>query len=69
MFFLLKQLNTFDHPYCIHKYLASEPLTFLLADRYIISNKFDKDIQLTYDNDLHRCLILFGQGPQAPGPT
>ena len=26
-----KQLNTFDHPYHIHKYLDSEPSTFLLA--------------------------------------
>ena len=58
-----KQLNTFDHPYHIHKYLDSEPSTFLLVDRYIIFNKFDKHIQL------HMIMIytgaLTGQGPQA----
>ena len=41
-----KPLNTFDHPYHIHKYLDSEPSTFLLVDRYIIFNKFVKHIQL-----------------------
>ena len=41
-----KQLNTFDHPYHIHKYLDSESSTFLLVNRYIIFNKFDKHIQL-----------------------
>ena len=44
--FHCKQLNTFDHPYHIHKYLESEPLTFLLVNRYIVFNKFDKRIQL-----------------------
>ena len=41
-----KQLNAFDHPYHIHKYLDSELSTFLLVDRYIIFNKFVKHIQL-----------------------
>ena len=58
-----KQLNTFDHPYHIHKLLDSEPSTFLLVNRYTISNKFDKHIQL------HMIKIytgaLPGQGPQA----
>ena len=58
-----KQLNTFDHPYQIHKYLDSEPSTFLLVNRNIIFNKFDKHIQL------HMIMIyngaLPGQGPQA----
>ena len=58
-----KQLNTFDHPYHIHKYLDSEPSTFLLVNRYIIFNKFVKHIQL------HMIMIytgaLPGQGPQA----
>ena len=62
IFLHYKQLNTFDHPYHIHKYLDSEHLTFLLVDRYIIFNKFDKDIQL------HMIMIytgaLPGQGPQ-----
>ena len=35
-----KQLNTFDHPYHIHKYLDSETSTVLLVNRYIIFNKF-----------------------------
>ena len=39
-------MNTFDHPYHIHKYLDSELSTFLLVDRYIIFNKFVKHIQL-----------------------
>ena len=58
-----KRLNTFDHPYHIHKYLDSEPSTFLLVNRYIIFNKFDKHIQL------HMIMIYTGalpdQGPQA----
>ena len=58
-----KQLNTFDHLYHIHKYLDSEPLTFLLVNSYIIFNKFDKHIQL------HMIMIstgaLSGQGFQA----
>ena len=58
-----KQLNTFDHPYHIHKSLDSEPLTFLLVKRYTIFNKFDKHIQL------HMLMIytgaLLGQGPHA----
>ena len=58
-----KQLNTFDHPYHIHKYLDSESSTFLLVNRYSIFNKFDKHIQL------HMIMIytgaLPGQGPQA----
>ena len=55
-----KQLNAFDHPYHIHKYLDSEPSTFLLVDTY---NIFVKHIQL------HMIMIytgaLSGQGPQA----
>ena len=39
-------LPIFDHPYHIHKYLDSEPSTFLLVNRYIIFNKFVKHIQL-----------------------
>ena len=62
-FLCYKQLNTFEHPYHIHKCLDSEPSTFLLINRYIIFNKFDKDIQL------HMIMIytgaLSGQGPQA----
>ena len=68
-----KQLNTFDHPYHIHKYVDSEPSTLLLVDRYIIFSKlFDKHIQL------HMIMIytgaLPGQGPQVrhnngPGVT
>ena len=62
-FFCYKQLNKFDHPYYIHKCLDSEPSTFLLINRYIIFNKFDKDLQL------HMIMIytgaLPGQGPQA----
>ena len=37
--FHYKQLNTFDHPYHIHKYLDTEHSTFLLDNRYIIFNK------------------------------
>ena len=62
-FWHYKQLNTFDHPNHIHKYLDSEPSTILLVDKYIIINKFDKHIQL------HMIMIytgaLPGQGPQA----
>ena len=58
-----KQVNTFDNPYPIHKYLDSEPSTFLLVNRHIIFNKSDKHIQL------HMIMIytsaLPGQGPQA----
>ena len=58
-----KQLNTFDHPYHEHKFLDSEPSTFLLVNRYIIFDKFDKHIQL------HMIIIctgvLSGQGSQA----
>ena len=39
-------LHSFDHPYHIHKFLDSEPSTFLLVNRYIIFNKFVKHIQL-----------------------
>ena len=58
-----KQLNTFEHPYHIHKCLDHEPSTFLLVDnRYIIFNKFDKRYQQ------HMIMIytgpLPGQGPQ-----
>ena len=62
-FFCYKQLNTFDLPYYKHKCLDSEPSTFMLVNRYIIFNKFDKDIQL------HMIMIytgaLPGQGSQA----
>ena len=54
MFLHYKQLNTFDHPYQIHKYLDSEPSTFFLVNRYIIFNKFDKHIQL------HMIMIYIG---------
>ena len=58
-----KQLDTFDHPYYTRKCLDSEPSTYLLVNRYIIFNKFDKHIQL------HMIIIytgaLSGQGPQA----
>ena len=57
-----KQLNTFDHPYHMHKFLDSEPSTFLLVNRYIISNKFDKHIQL------HMIKISTGAVP-GPGVT
>ena len=54
-----EQLNTFDHPYHIHKYLDS----FFLVNRCTIFNKFDKHIPL------HMTMIytgvLPGQGPQA----
>ena len=40
-----------------HKCLDSEPLTFLLANRYTIFNKFDKDIIL------HRIMIYTGDLP------
>ena len=39
-----KQLNTFDHPYYVHKCLDSKPSDFFLINRYIF-NKFDKHIQ------------------------
>ena len=59
-----KQLNTFDHPYHIHKYLDSEPSTFLLVNRYINFNKFDKHIQL------HMIMIYTGAlTGKAPGLT
>ena len=57
-----KQLNTLI-PLIIHKYLDSKPSTFLLANRYIIFNTFDKHIKL------HMIMIytgaLSGQRPQA----
>ena len=62
-FFCYKQLNTFDLAYYKHKRLDSEPSTFLLVNRYIVFNKFDKDIQL------HMIMIYTGalpdQGSQA----
>ena len=48
-FFLhFRQLNTFDHPYHIHKYLDNESSTCLLLDisTLITFDKFDKHIQL-----------------------
>ena len=58
-----KQFNIFDHPYYVHKCLDSEPSTFLLVNRYITFNKFDKHIQL------HVIMIYTGaiseQVPQA----
>ena len=55
-------MNTFDHPYYIHKCLDSQLSTFLLVNRCIIFNKFDRDIQL------HMIMIytgaLPGQGPR-----
>ena len=54
IFFLLQ--TTEYLPYYKHKCLDSEPSTFLLANRYIIFNKFDKDIVphriMTYTGDL-----------------
>ena len=41
-----------------HKCLDSEPPTFLLVNRYIILNKFDKDIKL------HRIMIYLAKGPR-----
>ena len=48
-FFLLQ--TTEYLPYYKHKCLDSKPSTFLLVNRYIIFNKFDKDIKL------HRIMI------------
>ena len=61
-FFCYKQLNTFDLPYYKHKCLDSEPSTFLLVNRYITFNRFDKDIKL-------RMIMIYtgalpGQGSQ-----
>ena len=68
-----KQLNTFDHPYHIHKYLGSEPSTFLLVNRYIIFNKFDKHIQIhimmIYSGALPRPDINNGLGMTRIVPT
>ena len=62
-FFCYKQLNTFEFLYYKHKCLDSEPSTCLPINRYIIFNKFDKDIKL------HMIMIytgaLPGQGSQA----
>ena len=55
IFFLLQ--TTEYLPYYIHKCLDSELSTFLLANRYIIFNKFDKDIIL------HRIMIYTGDLP------
>ena len=59
-FFLLQ--TTEYLPYYKHKCSDSEPSTFLLVNRYIIFNKFDKDIKL------HRIMTytggLPGQGSQ-----
>ena len=55
IFFLLQ--TTEYLPYYKHKCLDSEPSTFLLASRYIIFNKFDKDIVL------HRIMIYTGDLP------
>ena len=55
IFFLLQ--TTEYLPYYKHKCLDSEPSTFLLANRYIIFNKFDKDIIL------HRIMIYLAKGP------
>ena len=61
---LNQQINTFFLlqtteylPYYKHKCLDSEPSTFLLANRYINFNKFDKDIIL------HRIMIYIGDLP------
>ena len=64
-FLCYKQLNTFDHSYHIHKCLDSEPLTFLLVNRYIIFNmyKFAKDIQL------HMIMIYTSAWPRTAGLT
>ena len=63
IFYIKNNWSSFDHSYHIHKYLDSEPSTFLLANRYIIFNKCVKHIQL------HMIMIytgaLPGQGPQA----
>ena len=54
-FFLLQ--TTEYLPYYKHKCLDREPSTFLLVNRYIIFNKFDKDIKL------HRIVIYTGDLP------
>ena len=54
-FFLLQ--TTEYLPYYKHKCLDSEPSTFLLVNRYIIFNKFDKDIKP------HRIIIYTGNLP------
>ena len=67
-----KQLNTFDHPYHIHKYLDSEPSTFLLVTRYIIFNKFVKHIQLHMIMIYTDALLAKGHRPDinnGPGVT
>ena len=59
-FFCYKQLNTFDLSYYKHKCLDSELQPFFLVNRYIIFNKFDKDVpdhvtfsnQVTYSGNL-----------------
>ena len=55
IFFLLQ--TTEYLPYYKHKYLDSEPSTFLLAYRYIIFYKLDKDIIP------HRIMIYTGDLP------
>ena len=71
-FLRYKQLNTFYYPYYVQKHLDSEPSTFLLVNRYIIYDKFDKNIQLNmimiYTD------VISGQGPRpdinnGPGVT
>ena len=61
IFFLLQ--TTEYLPYYKHKCLDSEPSTFLLANRYIIFNKFDKDIIL------HRTMIYTGDLPGQESQT
>ena len=56
-------VNTFDQHYYIHKCLDSEPSTFLLVNRFIIFNKFDKNIQL--DMIMIYTSALSSQKPQA----
>ena len=55
IFFLLQTTEYLFH--YKHKCLDSEPSTFFLANRYIIFNKFDKDIIL------HRIMIYTGDLP------
>ena len=55
IFFLLQTIEYL--PYYKHKCLDREPSTFLLANRYTILNKFNKDIIQ------HRIMIYTGDLP------
>ena len=56
----------------MHKYLDTEPLTFLLVDRYIIFNKFVKHFQLQMIMIYTGALLAKGHSPDinnGPGVT